>query len=253
MNHAPLHTLNPLDRFSDRAADYASYRPTYPDEAIGTVLADLGEPSTLMVADIGAGTGISSRLIGDRGAKVWAIEPNAAMRDSALPHPNVENLAGTAESTGLPDHSVDLVTCCQSFHWFEPGATLTEFHRILKPGRRVALLWNERDLTDSITHAYDEILRQVSDPRFFERRDRKSAAALEASSLFINYRALTFSHHHPLTLDGLMGLAQSSSYVSREKEAIATLTQKLQTLTAETPIVTLTYNTQVYLADAIAS
>lgn len=253
MNHPPLHTLNPLERFSNRAADYANYRPSYPDEAIAAILADLGEPTAITLADIGAGTGISARLFGDRGVQVLAIEPNAAMRESAEPHPAVKSVEGTAEATNLPSHSVDLVTCCQSFHWFKADAALSEFHRILKPGGRVALVWNDRDLEDPVTHTYSEILHQVSDPRFFERRDRKSADALEASSLFTRYRALTFRHHHPLTLEGLLGLAQSSSYVSKEPAAIATLTEQLQNLASATTTVTLTYKTLVYLAEAVRS
>jgi 2-polyprenyl-3-methyl-5-hydroxy-6-metoxy-1,4-benzoquinol methylase len=79
-----LYTLNPLNRFSDRAADYVKYRPSYPAVAIDRILAGLGtEP---LVADIGAGTGISSRLIADRGVRVMAINPNAAMRTAAAAH-----------------------------------------------------------------------------------------------------------------------------------------------------------------------
>jgi 2-polyprenyl-3-methyl-5-hydroxy-6-metoxy-1,4-benzoquinol methylase len=74
-----LHTLNPLDRFSDRAADYVKYRPSYPMAAIDIILEGLGQ-TPLVAADIGAGTGISSRLLADRGVRVLAIDPNAAMR-----------------------------------------------------------------------------------------------------------------------------------------------------------------------------
>jgi 2-polyprenyl-3-methyl-5-hydroxy-6-metoxy-1,4-benzoquinol methylase len=63
----PLHVMNPLNRFSDRAADYAKYRPSYPEEAIATILEGLGDPSQLVAADIGAGTGISSRLLAQKG------------------------------------------------------------------------------------------------------------------------------------------------------------------------------------------
>ncbi|MBE9141178.1 hypothetical protein IQ254_28925 [Nodosilinea sp. LEGE 07088] len=71
-NALPLHTLNPLGRFSDRAADYARYRPSYPEGAIAAMLADRGDPRSLVVADIGAGTGISSRLLADWGPRVTA-------------------------------------------------------------------------------------------------------------------------------------------------------------------------------------
>jgi hypothetical protein len=48
-----------VERFSDRAADYIRYRPTYPDEAVHAILDGLGPPDRLVAADVGAGTGIS--------------------------------------------------------------------------------------------------------------------------------------------------------------------------------------------------
>jgi ubiquinone/menaquinone biosynthesis C-methylase UbiE len=114
----PLHTMNPLSRFSDRVADYVKYRPSYPAAAIAIILAGLGNSAQLIAADIGAGTGISSRLLAERGISVIAIEPNTEMRQAAESHKLVEVREGTAEVTNLPDASVDLVTCFQSFHWF---------------------------------------------------------------------------------------------------------------------------------------
>ncbi|MBN3947811.1 MAG: methyltransferase domain-containing protein [Nostoc sp. NMS7] len=85
-----LHTLNPLNRFSERAEDYVKYRPSYPADAIDIILEGLGENSQLVATDIGAGTGIDSRLLAERGVNVIAIEPNAAMREAAKPHPLIE-------------------------------------------------------------------------------------------------------------------------------------------------------------------
>ncbi len=111
----------------------------------------------LVAADVGAGTGISSRLLGDRGLQVYAIEPNLAMRQAATSHPQVTFQAGNTENTGLPDTSVDLVTCFQAFHWFDPIRCLPEFHRILKPSGRLAAVWNIRDRADKFTNEYSEI------------------------------------------------------------------------------------------------
>src|SRR5689334_8771077 len=99
---------HPTCRFFDRAGDYARYRPGYPGAAIDAVLEGL--PKACTVADVAAGTGILSRLVAARGARVLAVEPNAAMRAAAAPHPGVVWSDGTAEATGLPDGSVDLVT-----------------------------------------------------------------------------------------------------------------------------------------------
>ena len=158
----PLHTMNPLSRFSDRAADYAKYRPSYPDEAIAILLEGLGNPSQLVAADIGAGTGISSRLLAQRGLRVIAIEPNEAMREAASPHPLVELGDGSAEVTNIPDASLDLVTCFQAFHWFNPEPTLVEFHRILKPTGRLAVVWNDRDRNDELTQGYSCLVEIAS-------------------------------------------------------------------------------------------
>src|SRR4051812_29902068 len=141
MGDPRLFQMNPTERFSDRARDYVRFRPSYPSEAIDEVLRGL--PAGIVCADVGAGTGISARLVADRGVKVIAVEPNAAMRGAATPHELVEWRAGTAEATGLGTAAVDLVVCAQAFHWFDPARALEEFHRILRPGGRVALMWND--------------------------------------------------------------------------------------------------------------
>src|SRR5262245_49009958 len=93
--------LDPTGRFTQRADDYAVYRPTYPAAAIDAILDGLGAPARLVAADVGAGTGIASRLLAERGVRVLAVEPNAAMRAVAAAHPRVEAHVGTAEATGL--------------------------------------------------------------------------------------------------------------------------------------------------------
>ena len=94
-------SLDTVGRFSDRAADYVRYRPSYPPAAIELILEGLGSPADLTVADIGAGTGISARLVADRGVRVIAVEPGDGMRSAAAPHDNVTWVAGLAEATGL--------------------------------------------------------------------------------------------------------------------------------------------------------
>ncbi|EGJ28726.1 methylase involved in ubiquinone/menaquinone biosynthesis [Moorena producens 3L] len=63
----------------------------------------------------------------------------------------VEIRDGTAQQTNLPDASIDLVACFQSFHWFDPEPTLLEFRRILKPTGQLAVVWNDRNRQDDFT------------------------------------------------------------------------------------------------------
>ncbi|MBI4781353.1 MAG: class I SAM-dependent methyltransferase [Oscillatoriophycideae cyanobacterium NC_groundwater_1537_Pr4_S-0.65um_50_18] len=254
----PLHAQNPTGRFSERAIDYAKFRPTYPLEAIDLTLENLSHVDSmaaLTAADIGAGTGISSRLLADQGVKVWAIEPNAAMRKVAVPHPLVDYREGTAEQTGLADGAVDLVLCCQSFHWFNKTAALTEFRRILQPRGRVALIWNERNLEDELTYQYSEALRLAADRQIFDWSDRKSPEALATSPHFTHYRSHAITHRHPLTPEGLIGLALSSSYIPKQGAAHDQLISDLQALCASwvaqlgSDSLALSYVTHLYLAE----
>ncbi|HEY9642652.1 MAG TPA: class I SAM-dependent methyltransferase [Coleofasciculaceae cyanobacterium] len=253
-NRPPLHTQNPTGRFSDRAEDYAKFRPTYPPDAIALVLAGFANPADLTAADIGAGTGISSRLLAQH-AKVWAIEPNSAMREAAEPHPLVKYQDGTAEHTGLAAGSVDLVLCCQSFHWFNQSAALAEFRRILKPTGRVALLWNDRNLEDELTRQYSEVLQKAADRQIFDWSDRKSPETLAASPLFTNYRRHLLTHSHRLTAAGMIGLALSSSYIPKQGAAHDQVIVDLQSLCDRwinqtgSEFLALSYQTHLYLAD----
>jgi SAM-dependent methyltransferase len=206
--------LSPTTRFADRASDYALFRPSYPEAAIDAVLNGLQGDRPLVAADIGAGTGISSRLLADRGLGVIAVEPNAAMREGAVPHPGVRFVDGVAEATGLEAASVDLVLCAQAFHWFRPQEALAEFRRILKPWGRLVLLVNERDDADEATHAYNAAIRAAADRELSEGMRAAIDEALEAAGRRVT--PLAFPHAQALSRDGLVGRARSASFVPKD-------------------------------------
>ena len=132
--------------YTKKAEKYARYRWDYAPEAIQAIYdrTGLGEASTL--ADIGAGTGILTRHFAGRVGQVFAIEPNAEMRrvaKTALARiPGCVIMDASAEATGLPDASVDVITVAQAIHWFEPEAARREFWRILKQGGWLVILRN---------------------------------------------------------------------------------------------------------------
>lgn len=140
--------MNSKERFSNRVDTYVKYRPSYPQEAIDFLYETVGFSGRSLIADIGAGTGIFTKLLLERGSRVIALEPNKEMREAMNEqvgmNPNFHSLAGSAEATELEDHSVDFIICAQSFHWFDRDATKREFRRILKPGGKAVLIWNSR-------------------------------------------------------------------------------------------------------------
>ncbi len=245
-----MDALNPVERFSTRADAYARWRPDYPAGAIDAAVEGL--LGGCRIADVGAGTGISSRMIADRGAHVYAVEPNAAMRALIPPHPNIEPVDAPAETLPFDDASLDLVTVFQAFHWFDPDRFLAESHRVLRPGGRLALVWNERDdERDAFTAAYRTIVRKASGDHPAEAR-MDHVGPLYASSLFTDVNKLTFPHAQRLDWEGLLGRMQSTSYLPREGDAWTALVETMRELYARHAgmggTVTLVYETRVYLA-----
>ena len=241
--------MDTVERFTDRAADYVKYRPTYPAEATHAILEDLGPPEHLVALDIGAGTGISARLLGDQGLRVLAIEPGEAMRRAAALHSNVAWIAGRAEATGLRSGVADLVLCAQSFHWFRPAEVLPEFARILKPGRRLAIMWNRRSASDPLTAGYRQAILDVGGETAAERMPF-DPEVISQSGLFSAAERQTFPNFQRLDLEGLIGRARSASYVPKSGEAGEQLIDRLRALHAQyadaSGLVTLIYETEVF-------
>jgi SAM-dependent methyltransferase len=241
--------VDTVSRFSDRAADYVKYRPTYPDAAIRAIVDGLGSPELLVAADVGAGTGISARLLADRGVRVIAIEPGDAMRQSAKPHPRVTWVSGRAEATGLASEAVDLVLSAQSFHWFRPPDALREFARILKPRRRLAIMWNRRSQTDPLTVGYRQAILDVGGETAAERMPF-DPDVVGRSTLFSAAERVTFPNAQRLDLAGLIGRAHSASYVPKsgsQGERLLALLRALHARYADPDgFVTLVYDTEVY-------
>lgn len=236
----------PAGRFSDRAADYARYRPSYPDEAVRAIEGGMRPPLT--IADVGAGTGICSRLLADRGHRVLAIEPNAAMRRVALAHPRITRLEATAEATALPDSSVDIVVCAQAFHWFRPREAAAEFARILRPGGRLILMWNVRDDRDPFTACYSRLMADASGGSSIDRGEF-DRLAIEALGLFEPLALAEFPSDQRLDHDGLLGRALSASYFpraeSRRSELLRALSGQFHAH-ARAGLVRLAYRTRVW-------
>ncbi|MGA7569388.1 MAG: class I SAM-dependent methyltransferase [Candidatus Aquilonibacter sp.] len=219
--------MDSTTRFSKRAEDYARYRPSYPTQAIAAILEGFTKPR---VADLGAGTGISSVLLADAGAHVFAVEPNAAMCSSIPSRPDIVVVEGTAEATTLPDDSVDVVTAFQAYHWFNPDLVLAEAERIGRRDVRFAAVWNERDETDAFMLAYSDIIRRyMADDTETARRASAVDNDLRRHG-WSNVRVLEFRHEKPVDWEGLIGRTRSASYLPREGPAYESMAAELRAL-----------------------
>lgn len=133
------------DSFKAGADGYDAHRPSYPREAVAWMVGN-GGTQNMDVADVGAGTGKLTGLLLELGAHVVAVDPSADMlRVLHQNFPAVRVVDGSGESIPLPDSSVDLVAFAQAWHWVDVDTASAEVLRVLRPGGRLALIWNSRD------------------------------------------------------------------------------------------------------------
>jgi len=250
----PSDELDSVRRFSDRVSDYVRFRPGYPAAAVDLMLEGLAAPERIVAADVGAGTGISARLLGDRGVTVVAIEPGDDMRQAASRHAHVRWMAGRAEAMGLRAGTFDLVLCAQSFHWFLALDALAEFGRILKRDGRLALVWNRRSQDDPMTVGYRQAIVDVGGDTEAERMSF-DPTVVARSGLFTPVDRTCVPNVQRLDLEGLVGRARSASYVPKGGPAGARLVEMLRALhdryADPDGFVTVVYETEVFRANRL--
>jgi len=209
--------VNSTGRFSNRVDDYVKYRPGYPEAVVPFLQKITGLPAGGVVADIGSGTGISTRLFLDKGYQVYGVEPNKEMREKAEEllkgYPGFISVNATAEASTLENNSVDLVVAGQAFHWFDRAKTKAEWKRIAKPGAYAAVLFNERQIVSPFEKAYEELLLQYATD-YTQINHRNVADA----DLFAFYapapgQVQSFHNEQVFDFDGVKGRMLSSSYV----------------------------------------
>ncbi len=208
---------DPTGRFSDRVANYVTYRPGYPEALIDALQHEVGLSRSSTVADIGSGTGISSDLLLRLGCTVYAVEPNAAMRAAAetrfAGETRFHSVAARAESTTLADASVDAITAGQAFHWFDRNQTRREFVRILRPGGQVALFWNTRRADGTpFLRAYEALLLEFGTD--YTQVDHRHVNEAWLAAFFAGpWQSRIFVQEQVFDRDGVRGRLMSSSYV----------------------------------------
>jgi SAM-dependent methyltransferase len=247
--------LHSTARFSDRVDDYVRYRPDYPAALIEWLQREQGVDAGWRVADVGAGTGISSKMFLDAGYRVTAVEPNAPMRAAAehwlQAYENFDAIDGRADATGLPDASVDLVIVAQAFHWFDEETTRREFARILRPRGLAAIWWNSRRLTGTrFLEGYEALLQKFGTD-YASVAERYTDDARMRAWFGAGFRgSASFEHAQRLDFEALRGRLMSSSYAPQaghpQHEPMLRALRKLFDNCAEHGTVSFDYDTRIF-------
>ena len=246
--------MNTVERFSNRVENYVKYRPDYPPQVLDLFREEMKLEKSSIVADIGAGTGISARMFLENGNAVYGVEPNAAMRAAAeeflKDYPHFKIIDGTAERTNLPENAVDFIVAAQAFHWFNKEKTRKEFRRALREGGYAVLIWNERQLdTTAFLRGYEELLKKYGTDYEKVRHDNIEEKLLQ-DFFRADYRRKTFQNAQTVDYEGLKGRIISSSYMPAEADSrFEPMNAELQSLFAkyaENGKIQILYDTNVF-------
>lgn len=222
--------------FEARADSYVKGRPSYPEALVAWLRNDLGLGAGTTVLDLGAGTGKFLPLLKETGAVIVAVEPVAAMRAQlASLYPDIEAKEGSADAIPLDTASVDAVVCAQSFHWFATREALAEILRVLRPGGRLGLVWNERDESTPWVAALTDIIR----PYLGDAPSQRSQAwrALFPADGFGPLRETYLNHgHRGAPEQVIVERVLSTSYIAALPEAEqAKVVAQVRALIASSP------------------
>jgi len=247
--------MDSTKRFSNRVADYVKYRPHYP-AAIITFLQDSYQLTTdRLIADIGAGTGISTQLFLDAGYRTIAVEPNTEMRDKAMEllstYPRFTAADGTAENTGLASESVDAIIAGQAFHWFNAQNARAEFKRILKAGGIVALIWNERKTSSAFEKEYDQLI--ITHGQDYVKVGHRNIDYDNIGAFYDPepFELRVFENKQVFNFEELKGRLLSSSYMPTKDnvgyEPMINDLRRLFNKYQQDELITINYDTKVYV------
>jgi SAM-dependent methyltransferase len=206
--------------FGSVAADYDRYRPAPPPQALDWLI----PPDATAVLDLAAGTGVVTRLLIGRAARVVAVEPDERMRAVlAARCPEAEVLAGRGEDIPLPDASVDAVVIASAWHWLDPDRAVPEIARVLRPGGVLGVIWVSRDTRVDWVAEFNGLMREAREadrapdptaangPRRERRRRRELAFPPGAPMSAVEEQTVEYTL--PMTKDDLFGLLGTLSGV----------------------------------------
>ncbi|MCT9929735.1 methyltransferase domain-containing protein [Planotetraspora sp. A-T 1434] len=143
MNRLPELSHHVFDRVAEA---YDAARPEYP-EALYLALEELSgiRLDGARVLDVGAGTGISTRGLLDRGARAVAVDRGGRMLSLLRARTACHAMLADGNTLPFRDGVADLVTYAQAWHWLDPALSIAEAVRVTGPGGAVAGWWNSVD------------------------------------------------------------------------------------------------------------
>ena len=200
-----------MTSFDSVADEYDAARPSYPPE----VFEALGPLEGLWVLDIGAGTGIATRELLARAARVVAVDAGAeVLRRAVARSPDLPALVADGAALPVASGSIDLACFAQAWHWLDPTTRVAEMNRVLRPGGRWAGWWSHARADDEPWFdQYWATIERSCPGTHRTQRDTDWGATVADGGLFDVEARRNLAWTRTLTIDDWMADQASHSYV----------------------------------------
>ena len=158
------------DNFSSQSANYAAYRPVYPENLFHFLAGECREFK--LAWDAGTGNGQAAQKLALHFENVYATDASSIQILNAVPNTNITYAVSNEQAPALKRHSVNLISVAQALHWFDIEVFYAEAERVLKRYGLFAC-WSYKlfrinsELDREIDRFYTDTLAKYWDP---ERR-----------------------------------------------------------------------------------
>ena len=201
--------------FAATASDYARFRRGFPTELFDRLQGHGIGHVNQRVLDLGAGTGLLGTSLQDRGCRVWAVDPSAALL-AASPDVRPTRVVARAEAIPFPDNYFDAVMAGQCWHWFDRGIAPREMLRVLRPGGFIAAIYQMyAPLAGSVAEATERLIL-----RFQPRWRHANSAGINGQVLrdfqsrgFGGIESFSFDRHYVFSHAEWRGFIRTTSAV----------------------------------------
>jgi SAM-dependent methyltransferase len=151
------------DHFSKQAADYAKFRPGYPQKLFAYLRSIA--PNRQLAWDCGTGNGQAAVGLASVFDRVIATDASEKQIANAQLHERVEYRVASAENSGIKSGTIDLIMVAQALHWFDLDRFYAEARRVLKPdGVLAASAYNLLQIEPAIDEVVDRYYYEVVGP-----------------------------------------------------------------------------------------